>query len=71
MKKLYHVPDMHCPACVMRLEGLEDELPGIQHIAASYRKQRLEVEFDETAVSEAQIVTAIEALGYTASIAKS
>ncbi|MEJ5311995.1 MAG: heavy-metal-associated domain-containing protein [Anaerolineae bacterium] len=64
MKQIYRVPDMHCPACVMRLEGLEDELPGIRHIAASYRKQRLEVEYDEAQVTEAQIITAAEALGY-------
>ncbi len=64
MKQVFHVPDMHCPACVMRLEGIEDELPGIRRIAASYRKQRLEVEFDETAVNEAQIVAAAEVLGY-------
>ena len=64
MKQVFQVPDMHCPACVMRLEGIEDELPGIRRIAASYRKQRLEVEYDETQVSEAQIVAAAEALGY-------
>jgi copper chaperone len=64
MKQVFHVPDMHCPACVMRLEGIEDELPGIRRIAASYRKQRLEVEYDEAKITEAQIVTAAEALGY-------
>lgn len=65
MKQVYRVPDMHCSACVMRLEGLEDELPGIRHIAASYRKQQLVVEYDEALVNETQIVTAAEALGYT------
>jgi copper chaperone len=64
MKQVFHVPDMHCPACVMRLEGIEDELPGIRRIAASYRKQRLEVEYDEAKITEAQIVIAAEALGY-------
>lgn len=64
MKQVFQVPDMHCPACVMRLEGIEDELPGIHRITASYRKQRLEVEYDEAQVTEAQIVTAAEALGY-------
>jgi copper chaperone CopZ len=64
MKQVFQVPDMHCPACVMRLEGLEDDLPGIRRIAASYRKQRLEVEYNEAEVTEAQIVTAAEALGY-------
>ncbi len=65
MKRVFHIPDMHCPACVMRLEGIEDELPGIRRITASYHKQRLEVEYDEAQVSEAQIVAAAEALGYT------
>ena len=65
MKQTFRVPDMHCPMCVMTLEGLEDTLPGIRRIAASYRKQRLEVEYDETQVSEAQITAAVAALGYT------
>ena len=64
MKQVFHVPDMHCSACVMRLEGIEDELPGIRRIAASYRKQRLEVEYDEAQVNEAQIVAAAKTLGY-------
>jgi copper chaperone CopZ len=64
MKQIYNVPDMHCPACSMLLEGIEDELPGIRRITASYHKQRLEVDFDETRVSEAQIVAAAGDLGY-------
>jgi len=64
MNQVYRVPNMHCSACVMRLEGLEDELPGIRRIAASYRKQRLEVEYDEAQVNEAQIVAAAKTLGY-------
>ncbi len=55
---------MHFPMCVMTLEGLEDTLPGIRRVAASYRKQQLEVEFDEAQVTEAQITAAVEALGY-------
>jgi copper chaperone len=64
MKQIFHVPDMHCPSCSMRLEGIEDELPGIQRITASYRKQRLEVEYDPAQVNEVQIIAAAEAMGY-------
>ena len=64
MKQTFYVPDMHCPSCVMRLEGIEDILPGIQRIAASYRKQQLDVEYDSALVNEAQIIAAVEALGY-------
>jgi copper chaperone CopZ len=64
-KETFRVTDMHCSACVMRLEGLEDDLPGIQRIRASYQKQQVEVEYDEKAVTAAKIVSGIQRLGYT------
>ncbi len=66
IKKAFRVPDMHCSACVMRLEGIEDELAGIKWITASYRKQQMEVEYDETQVTEQQIVAAAKKHGYQA-----
>jgi copper chaperone CopZ len=65
IKKTYHISDMHCSSCAMRLEGLEDTLNGIRNIKASYRKQTLEFEFDETVLKEAEIFKAIADLGYT------
>jgi copper chaperone CopZ len=56
--------EMHCTACVMRLEGLEDDLPGVKRIRASYQKQQLEVDYDETRVTEAQIKAAAAKMGY-------
>ena len=66
VKKVFRVPDMHCSACIMRLEGIEDELKGIQRITASYRKQQMEVEYDDTQVSEQQIMAAAQKHGYQA-----
>ncbi|NTV64846.1 MAG: SPASM domain-containing protein [Oscillochloris sp.] len=51
---------------VMRLEGLEDDLPGVKSVVASYRKGQMTVEYDETRLSEAQILAAVARLGYTA-----
>ena len=65
-KQVFRVPTMHCTACVMLLEGLEDDLKGVKRVTASYQKQRLEVEYDETQVSEQQIVEAVKELGYEA-----
>jgi copper chaperone len=65
VKQVFRVTDMYCPNCVMRLEGLEDDLPGVKGARASYKKQQMEVEYDETTVSAAQIVAAIQQLGYT------
>jgi copper chaperone CopZ len=64
MKKTFLVPDMSCPNCAMHLEGLEDELPGVQRITASYKKLVMEVEFDETILSTDQIIAAANAIGY-------
>ncbi len=65
VKQIFRIPDMHCTACVMRLEGLEDELPGIRRVHASYQKQHMEVEYDETLITAAQIRAAVEKKGYT------
>jgi copper chaperone CopZ len=64
-KAVYNVPDMHCSSCSMTLESLEDELPGIKRISASYHKQRLDVEFDETKLTSQEIIAAGKELGYT------
>lgn len=49
----------------MRLESLEDELPGVRKVEASYRKGEMLVEYDEKMVSAEEIITAIKNLGYS------
>ena len=65
IKQVFRVTDMHCSNCVMRIEGLEDDLPGVQRVRASYKKQQVEVEYDENSVNATQIIAAIQKLGYT------
>jgi copper chaperone len=64
-KQVFRVVDMHCTNCVMTIEGLEDDLPGVKSVHASYKKGTVEVEYDETRLSEARIKDAIGELGYT------
>lgn len=64
VKKVFTVLGMHCPSCVMRLESLEDDFPGIQSVKASYLKERMEVVYDETRISEVEILTAVKEKGY-------
>ncbi|PKN86288.1 MAG: copper-binding protein [Chloroflexi bacterium HGW-Chloroflexi-8] len=59
------VSDMHCPACVMRLEALEDELAGVKRITANYKKQNMIVEFDEMQITSLEIKDAVTEIGYT------
>ena len=69
LKKTYSIPDMHCTNCSIKLESIEDDLPGIKEINASYHKQQMTVEFDEALVSEAQILAAVKKKGYIAQAA--
>ena len=65
-KQSFSVPSMHCSSCVMLLEGLEDEVPGVRRVEASYQKQRMDVDYDETTVTLAQIIDATRKEGYEA-----
>ncbi len=60
----YTIPNMSCPACVMHLEALEDELDGVKAVHANYKKQRMDVDFDEGRISDQQIRRAVAKLGY-------
>ncbi|NPV76311.1 MAG: hypothetical protein HPY59_08025 [Anaerolineae bacterium] len=63
-KVTFTIADMHCSNCVMRLEGIEDDLPGVHRATASYRSQKMEVEYDETLVTVEEIAAAIRKKGY-------
>jgi copper chaperone CopZ len=51
----------------MNIEGIEDDLPGIRQISASYQKGQMVVEFDEAKVTEDQIFAAVKERGYQVS----
>lgn len=69
-RKTYNITNMECPNCAMILESIEDKLPGIREISASYKKGQVTVEFDEKMVSEAEILMAIQKKGYGVSSGK-
>jgi Cu+-exporting ATPase len=64
IQKTFRIRGMTCPNCAMNIERLEDDLPGIRTLTASYLKGSMEVEFDEGRISEAEIVVAVARLGY-------
>jgi copper chaperone CopZ len=66
LKKTFSIPDMTCSNCAMKLESLEDVLAGVKEINASYHKLQMVIEYDETRLSEAEIVAAVKKKGYTA-----
>jgi copper chaperone CopZ len=64
--QLFSVPKMHCSSCVMLLEGLEDEIEGIEKVEANFKKQEMKVEFDAEKLSIRQIIEAAKKEGYEA-----
>ncbi len=66
LKKTFKVPDMTCSNCVMKLESLEDTLDGVKEINASYHRLEMVIEYDESKLTDEQIVAAVKKKGYTA-----
>ena len=66
IKKTFKVPDMSCNNCAMKLESLEDTLDGVKEINASYHKLQMTVEYDESKLTDEQIIAAVKKKGYQA-----
>ncbi len=62
---LLEVKDMHCSNCTMKLQALEDDLPGVDAVDASYHSQKMKVVYDEADVTPDKIMEAVRKLGYT------
>ena len=65
VKQTLLVSGMHCSNCVLKIESLEDELPGVKRVEASYVRGRVVVEFDESLITLEQIVEGVQRKGYT------
>ncbi len=65
IKKTFKIPDMTCSACAMKLESLEDTLDGVKEINASYHRLEMVIEYDESKLTDEQIITAVKKKGYT------
>lgn len=66
IKKIFRIPDMTCTNCAMKLEALEDTLEGVKEINASYHKLQMEIMYDETRLTDEQIIAAVKKKGYQA-----
>ena len=69
IKKTFKVPDMTCTNCAMKLESLEDMLDGVKEINASYHKLQMVIEYDESKLTDDQIIAAVQKKGYHAVLA--
>jgi copper chaperone CopZ len=68
IKKTFKVPDMSCTNCAMTLESLEDTLDGVKEINASYHHLEMVIVYDETKLTDDQIIAAVKKKGYQAEL---
>ena len=66
IKKTFKVPDMSCTNCAMKLESLEDTLDGVKEVNASYHRLEMVIVYDETKLTDEQIIAAVKKKGYQA-----
>jgi copper chaperone CopZ len=69
IKKTFKVPDMSCTNCAMKLESLEDSLDGVKEVNASYHKLEMVIVYDESKLTDEQIIAAVRKKGYQAVLA--
>ena len=67
-KETYDVTGMSCAACSSRVEKAVAKQPGAQQVAVNLLKNSMVVEYDESLLSSAQIIAAVEKAGYGASL---
>lgn len=68
MKETFDIIGMSCAACSARVEKSVSGVEGVHQAAVNLLTNRMQVEFDDTKTSPAEIIKAVEAAGYGASL---
>jgi copper chaperone CopZ len=71
MKKTeFNIKGMHCPSCTMLVKEALTDVDGVKNAKVDLKKEKAVVEYDEKTASEKQLIAAVKAEGYEATIAK-
>ncbi len=62
------VGGMTCSACVQNIERVLNKLKGVDSATVNLTLEKAQVEYDSSQVSPAEMIAAIEGIGYTASL---
>nr|AGO68201.1 heavy metal ATPase 7 [Silene vulgaris] len=71
LTRQFNIGGMTCAACVMSVEGVLKELPGVVRAVVSLTTNLGEVEYDPTVINKDGIVNAIEDAGFEGSLVQS
>ena len=66
VKKEFVVDGMHCDGCVRSVTRAVTQMPGVKQVEVSLADKRAAVTYDGAAVNPAEIVAAINGVGFLA-----
>ncbi len=66
--KKFKIDGMHCSSCSLDIDFDLEELDGVISAKTSYARQKSEVTFDPSKVSEKEIISVVKKKGYTMSV---
>lgn len=68
MKQNFDVTGMSCAACSARVEKAVSKISGVENVSVNLLKNSMAVNFDDKAVTERDIISAVENAGYGAAV---
>jgi P-type Cu+ transporter len=67
-RKQFRIEGMHCVGCAMTIDSALEDLHGVVSASTSYAKQIANVVYDDSKVTEEQVVEAVREAGYRATL---
>lgn len=67
-KTILRSEDLSCPSCVSNIESTLNNMEGVHEAEVHFNTGRIEVEHDNEAVSEQNLIDAIQDTGYQAKV---
>ncbi len=61
-----NIEGMHCTGCSARLEKVLNNVDGVEDAKVSLEEKKADIKYDETQVSEKELIEAVEDAGFKA-----
>lgn len=61
-----NIEGMHCTGCSTRLEKVLNNVDGVESAKVSLEEKKADIKYDETQVSEKDLIEAVEDAGFKA-----
>ena len=61
-----NIEGMHCTGCSTRLEKVLNNVDGVEGAKVSLEEKKADIKYDETQVSEKELIEAVEDTGFKA-----